>query len=116
MSVINVGKLLLKIQLLEFIKEFTLGRNPINVMDAGKLLSARQLLEYITTESIPERKPLHVMNLGSLKVTHTILGNSQSRSSCYIDWQIVSFISFSTMYITCVTFLVCPLGGARHGI
>uniref|UniRef100_A0A3Q2HP77 C2H2-type domain-containing protein n=1 Tax=Equus caballus TaxID=9796 RepID=A0A3Q2HP77_HORSE len=73
MNVMNVGKLLPKIQPSEYTKEFTRGKNPMNVMPVGKLLSVRQLLEYIIQEHTPEGKPLCVMNLRSPKGTHTLL-------------------------------------------
>lgn len=93
MSVMNVAQLLPTIQLSESTREFTQGRNHMNVMNVGKLLLVRQFFEYIITEGTPERKT-YVMNLGSSEETDTLLENTQWRRSCHKDWQIVSFNYF----------------------
>lgn len=43
-----------------------IGQKPYGCNGCGKTIT--QLLEYITTEYAPERKLLHIMNLGSPKV------------------------------------------------
>lgn len=48
----------------------------MNVMNAKKPLSVRQLLECITPECTPERKRLHVVNLGSSEGSYTLLDST----------------------------------------